>query len=225
MLARRCCADSRLQDIVKGLNARNQDDKSIIGLETGSSFTGSPITIDIAESSNYRFETGQKLVADFIKMSGDDINLRVERIETNDAAGMEKVETGLLNLYSAEYRNSNSHEWRPTSRKSLGFSALLNTPLAFILKMDETHIEVVVLDLHSNFVQDAAFGANNAAVQAAVAEVKEVTVYTDCTKDKQLTFTGGKSGPKGHPENTYTQTNHVFGGAATFNVMPGKSLL
>lgn len=218
-------ATDAMKDIVKGLNAREQVDKSIVSLDTGTTFTGKPISIDIAESSNYRFETGQKLVADFLAHAGDDLNLRVERIETNDAAGMAKVEAGLANLYSSEYRNSASHEWRPTARKSIGFSALLNTPLAFILKMDDTHIEVVILDLHSNFTQDAAFGAANAAVKDAVKEVKEITVYTDCTKDKRLVFTAGNSGPKGHPENTYTQTNHVFGGAATFNVMPGTQLL
>lgn len=178
-------------------------------------------TYDIAESPNYRFETGSKLVAEFLKNTGNDLNVRVERIETNDAAGMGQVEAAIAECYAADYRNAKTHKWRPEHREAIGEAVLLNTPLAFILKLDETHAEIVIMDLLSNFDKDAKFAKKNDTVTSAVAAVKSMTVYTHSKKsESKIIFANGKAEPKFKGKKTYTQGAHIFGGAAEFKVVP-----
>lgn len=191
-------ADS-MKELVAAINKREQSSPS-------GQFKRKVYSVDIAESPAYSFEGGMVLVQRYLKhVTEAKFTLRVERIATKDKSGMEKVEAALEELFSSEHRVREVQPWRPNRRKSLGFARLPNTPLAFVQKVDETHVEIVTFDDEETFAGDKDFANNSEAVKSAIEVIESVDV-----------FVYGKSDCK----------QHIFAGAGEkFTVYPGTPKL
>lgn len=188
-------ATAKMKSLVAEINARSQTDRSIMAVQ-GHTYTSKVHTIEIAQDPAFAFESGMTLVKKYLThIKEANLVVRVERVTTADAETMDKVHEAYGSLFAAPHRTADSQPWRPEHRKSIGFSTLPNTPLAFMQKVDDTHTEVVIFDDLNTFGQDEAFGAASDSIKAIKADDKfeavEVFYFgnTDC---KAHAFSGPK---------------------------------
>jgi len=201
-----CKATARMKELVEEINNRSQDDRSIMAVQ-GHTYTSKVHSIEIAEDAAFSFETGMSLVQKYLAhVKEANLNIRVERISTKDAATMDKVLSAYTDLFTSPHRTATAQPWRPEVRQSIGVSTLPNTPVAFIQRVDESHTEVVIFDDLATFAQDEAFAATSESIKAVLADENFETCNvfyfgkTDCKShifaSNAAKFSAHKASPK-----------------------------